>query len=113
MVKLALRMLQDVRDFSEETGADLSVRIGINSGPAVAGVIGSTKFIYDLWGDTVNVASRMESHGIAGMIQVTRPVYERLADEFEFSERGVIEVKGKGVIETWLLCLPSYAGQAA
>ena len=56
----------------------------------------------------------MESHGIAGMIQVTRPVYERLADEFEFCERGVIEVKGKGVIETWLLCLPSYAaGQVA
>ncbi|HYI94183.1 MAG TPA: adenylate/guanylate cyclase domain-containing protein [Bryobacteraceae bacterium] len=113
MVKLALRMLEEVRDFSEETGAGLSVRIGINSGPAVAGVIGSTKFIYDLWGDTVNVASRMESHGVAGMIQVTRAVYEKLAGEFEFCERGEIEIKGKGVLETWLLCLPAYAGQSA
>ena len=89
-------MLEDVRDFSEETGADLSVRIGINSGPAVAGVIGSSKFIYDFWGDTVNVASRMESHGVAGMIQVTRPVYEQLADEFEFSERGSYRGQGQG-----------------
>jgi class 3 adenylate cyclase len=69
----------------------------------VAGVIGSSKFIYDLWGDTVNVASRMESHGVPGMIQVTRSVYEKLADEYDFEERGAIEVKGKGMLEAWLV----------
>jgi class 3 adenylate cyclase len=106
MVVLALEMLQHVSDFREETGWQLSIRIGINTGPVVAGVIGSSKFIYDLWGDTVNVASRMESHGVAGSIQVTQPVYERLADEFAFEERGDVEVKGKGMLHTWLLHSP-------
>jgi class 3 adenylate cyclase len=69
----------------------------------VAGVIGTSKFIYDLWGDTVNVASRMESSGVPGEIQVTRSVYQQLKDGFEFQERGVIQVKGKGEIETWLM----------
>jgi class 3 adenylate cyclase len=69
----------------------------------VAGVIGTSKFIYDLWGDTVNVASRMESHGEAGQVQVTRPVYEALNGEYSFESRGTMEVKGKGAIEAWLL----------
>jgi class 3 adenylate cyclase len=69
----------------------------------VAGVIGTSKFIYDLWGDTVNIASCMESTGVPDRIQVTRSVYERLKDRFAFSSRGVIQVKGKGEIETWLL----------
>jgi class 3 adenylate cyclase len=111
IVMLAVDILKHIRDFREETGADLSLRIGVNSGPVVAGVIGSTKFIYDLWGDTVNVASRMESHGIPGTIQVTRKVYEQLSREFEFEERGSIEVKGKGVLETWLLRPPMYAAK--
>jgi class 3 adenylate cyclase len=108
IVLLALDILDHLADFRAETGADLAIRIGVNCGPVVAGVIGSTKFIYDLWGDTVNVASRMESHGIPGTIQVTRAVYEQLAQEFDFEERGSIEVKGKGVLETWIL-RPAYA----
>lgn len=81
----------------------LEFRIGINSGPVVAGVIGRKKFIYDLWGDAVNTASRMESHGQAGKIQITRATYEILKDEFECEYRGVMQVKGKGAMETWFL----------
>jgi class 3 adenylate cyclase len=103
MARMALRMLALTREYSNETGLSLRMRIGLNSGPVVAGVIGTSKFIYDLWGDTVNIASRMESTGVPGEIQVTRSVYERLKDRFGFESRGVIQVKGKGEIETWLL----------
>ena len=83
----------------------MKLRVGVNSGPVVAGVIGKSKYIYDLWGDTVNLASRMESGGIPDAVQVTRPVYEQLKDLFVFEARGTIEVKGKGSIEAWLLRL--------
>ena len=86
-----------------ETGLPLEVRIGIDTGPVVAGVIGRAKFIYDLWGDTVNTASRMESHAEPGTIQVTERAHERLRDRFELRARGVIDVKGKGPMETYLL----------
>ena len=103
MMEMARRMLAATRDYGRSAGMEMDLRIGINSGPVVAGVIGVSKFIYDLWGDTVNIASRMESHGIPGTIQVTRAVYEQLKDNYRFRERGPVEVKGKGLIETWLL----------
>jgi class 3 adenylate cyclase len=85
------------------TGERVQLRIGIHTGEAVAGVIGTSKFAYDLWGDTVNTASRMESHGEAGKIHCSNEVYEALKEKFVFEERGEIEVKGKGMMRTWFL----------
>jgi class 3 adenylate cyclase len=103
MIDMALEMIEECRKHSRENGRDINIRIGVNAGPVVAGVIGKTKYIYDLWGDTVNLASRMESHGVPGSIQVTRRVFEALNGEYEFEFRGEVEVKGKGKIETWLV----------
>nr|WP_233258686.1 adenylate/guanylate cyclase domain-containing protein [[Phormidium] sp. ETS-05] len=100
---MALDMQQEVSRFSLEYREPFSIRIGINTGPVVAGVIGRKKFIYDLWGDTVNVASRMESHGIPGEIQVTESTYMILRDKFAFQHRGAIRVKCKGEMNTDLL----------
>jgi adenylate cyclase len=103
MLTMALRLMQIAREFSEDLDKPFRLRIGINSGPVVAGVIGRNKFIYDLWGDAVNLASRMESHGLPDTIQVTRSVIENLRDLYPFERRGYVEVKGKGAIETWTL----------
>ncbi len=103
MLKMAVRMIEVVREFNTQRSMNLRIRIGINTGPVVAGIIGSRKFIYDLWGDTVNLASRMESHGLPDAIQVTRPVFEKMRDHYHFEERGSIDVKGKGSVETWIL----------
>jgi len=101
---MALDMVDKVDELRKLTGKPLQIRIGIHTGAVIAGVIGTQKFIYDLWGDTVNVASRMESHSEVGKIQVTTSTYELLKDKFELVERGAIEVKGKGLMQTyWLI----------
>lgn len=98
------RLALDMREFVTQRtfgGHKVSLRIGINSGSVVAGVIGRKKFIYDLWGDAVNTASRMESHGSNGMIQITRATYELIKDDFVCEPRGTVDVKGKGEMEVW------------
>ena len=105
MVRMAIRMVHITREHAMEHNMSMKLRVGVNSGPVVAGVIGKSKYIYDLWGDTVNLASRMESGGIPDSVQVTRPVYEQLKDQFVFEPRGAIEVKGKGKVEAWVLRL--------
>ena len=100
---MALEMQRVITQFRMDTGEAFQLRIGINTGPVIAGVIGMKKFIYDLWGDTVNVASRMESQGISGGIQVTQATYERLKDKYILEKRGIIEVKGKGEMLTYWL----------
>jgi adenylate cyclase len=103
---MALDMLESMRSDDDVGRLGLELRVGINSGPVVAGVIGRKRFLYDLWGDAVNTASRMESHGTSGRVQITRATYELLADEFVCEPRGVITVKGKGEIEAWYLVGP-------
>ena len=100
---LALDMREVIAGWAVGDRPGLELRIGINSGPVVAGVIGTKRFLYDLWGDAVNTASRMEANGTAGEIQITRTTYELLKDEFVCRPRGTIQVKGKGQMETWYL----------
>ena len=100
---MALDMLDAMAQFNEQSVYKLRLRIGIDSGPIVAGVIGKRKFLYDLWGDVVNTASRMESHGVSGRIQVTDATRQRLSELFQVEQRGMIDVKGKGPMHTWFL----------
>jgi adenylate cyclase len=103
---MAFDMVEAMREHEVFGHLGLELRVGINSGPVVAGVIGKKRFLYDLWGDAVNTASRMESHGTPGRIQITRATYDLLAGEFECEPRGTIDVKGKGEIEAWYLKRP-------
>ena len=103
IAEMAIDILAAIAQIRTKAGQPLSIRIGIHTGPVEAGVIGTKKFTYDLWGDTVNTASRMESQGVPGGIQVTVATYERLRHKYVFEERGVISVKGKGDMMTYLL----------
>jgi adenylate cyclase len=100
---LALDMADAVADLKDPQGRDVPLRIGMAAGPVVAGVVGARKFFYDVWGDAVNVASRMEATDVEGRIQVPHDVYQRLTNAFDFEDRGEIDVKGKGTMHTWYL----------
>ena len=106
LARMALDMLEAVGSKDRVGYLGLDLRVGINSGPVVAGVIGRKRFLYDLWGDVVNTASRMETHGTPGRIQITRATHELLEDEFVCEPRGTVTVKGKGDMETWYLVGP-------
>jgi class 3 adenylate cyclase/PAS domain-containing protein len=103
IAEMALDMMRFIEDFNARRNTTLLLRTGIHTGPVVAGVIGTKKYNYDLWGDTVNTASRMESHGLPGHIHVTQATYERLRDKYVLTGRGRIPIKGKGEMDTWLL----------
>jgi adenylate cyclase len=100
---MSLDMLVATQALNASSQYPLNIRIGISTGAAVAGVIGTSKFVYDLWGDVVNTASRMESHGISGRIQISEATRQALIQPFSLEHRGVIEVKGKYEMSTWFL----------
>lgn len=103
LARLALDIVGTVTALRDPLGQPVSLRIGLATGPVVAGVVGNLRFFYDVWGDAVNLASRMESTGVPNRIQVPQEVYERLRGDFVFEERGDVDVKGKGVMHTWFL----------
>ncbi len=103
ILSMAKGMLQYIERFNEAEGTNLQIRVGVHSGSVIGGVIGPKKFTFDLWGDTVNLASRLESTGLPGRIQVSAVTYELTREEFEFEPRGILELKGHGPVQTYLL----------
>jgi class 3 adenylate cyclase len=103
---MALDMQNYVNRERGHWGIPVEFRIGINSGPVIGGVIGRKKFVYDIWGDAVNIASRMESHGVPGKIQVTGSTHNLIREMFLCERRGTIHVKGRGEMETWFVLGP-------
>ncbi len=99
----SLEMLDTFKNLQEQLNIEVDIRIGINAGPIVAGVIGKNKFVYDLWGDTVNIASRMESNGFIGRVNCSKYVFDRLKDKYNFEFRGEFEVKGRGIMGMYFL----------
>ena len=112
LANMALDMMASITSINTAGGVNVQFRIGLNTGPVIAGVVGQRKFHYDIWGDAVNTASRMESHGVPGKIQITRVLKELLEDDFSCVARGTVDVKGMGETECWFLegRLPSSAG---
>lgn len=102
-VLMGLDIVTEMSEMREDFDVEIDVRIGIHTGPLVAGVIGTKKYSYDIWGDTVNVASRMESHGIPGKVQVSDDVRKVLGERYKIEERGSIEIKNRGTMKTWLV----------
>jgi adenylate cyclase len=102
-VLMGLDIVKAMPGIREEVGVEIDVRIGIHTGPLVAGVIGTKKYAYDVWGYTVNVASRMESHGLPGHVQVSDDVRQALGERFSVEERGTIEIKNRGTMKTWFV----------
>lgn len=105
VAEMAMDMVDELERLNRTMKTDLEIRIGLNTGPVVAGVIGMHKFIYDLWGDTVNTASRMESNSEPGRIHVTEAMYDKLKDHYRFEPRGEIQIKGKGMMKTYFLAV--------
>jgi class 3 adenylate cyclase len=103
VVELGLAMLERTAVHARRTGFPLDLRVGAHSGRVIAGVIGTRRFSYDLWGDTVNVASRMEANGVAGSVQISRATASRLSDGFDLRSRGLLEIKGKAPMEAILV----------
>ncbi|MGB3121500.1 MAG: adenylate/guanylate cyclase domain-containing protein, partial [Verrucomicrobiales bacterium] len=103
IARFAIDLFTEIESIQEMVEGPINLRVGIDSGPVIAGIIGRNKFSYDLWGDTVNIASRMESNGLAGKIQVSENTWNILKDKFSFTERGEIEIKGKGSMRSWIL----------
>jgi class 3 adenylate cyclase len=103
VARMALDMMAVTKDVRDAEGGSFSLRIGIHTGPVVAGVIGTRKFAYDLWGDTVNVASRLEASSLPGRIQISGTMRDRLGNDFVLESRGTIELKGKGTLEAHFL----------
>jgi adenylate cyclase len=103
LCELGLDILKNIEEAPARHGRKIEIRIGINSGSLVAGIIGKSKYQFDLWGDTVNIASRMEAHGETGKLHISNQTYELVKNEFKCIHRGNINIKGKGEMKTWFI----------